>query len=160
VIQGNSLYNSYYDPIRVMRSSDVQVLGNLVDGQGQISRDAAAGIRGEGRQPHVPMRDIVIRGNTVRNLPDLSAIRGDYDADGPAADLDISSNTISRVKYGIYLSFVRGRVVIENNQVDQLTRPSLSPLRITNVDPSAPVDLRASGNSWDLAGALGGSAGF
>jgi hypothetical protein len=156
IIQGNSLYNSYYDPIRVMRSSNVQVRGNLVDGQGQISRDAAAGIHGEGREPNVPMSDIIIQGNTIRNLPDLSGIRGDYDADGPARNLDISANAISRVKYGIYLSFVGGQVVVENNRVDQLTRPSLSPLRITNVDPSTPVRLRASGNNWDLNGGLAG----
>jgi nitrous oxidase accessory protein NosD len=156
IIQGNSLYNSYYDPIRVMRSSNVQILGNLVDGEGQISRDAAAGIHGEGRKPHVPMRDIVIRDNTVRNLPDLSGIRGEYDADGPATDLDISANTISHVKDGIYLSFVRGQLVVDDNQVDQLTRPQLSPLRIINSDPSAPLSLRASGNSWDLNGVSAG----
>jgi hypothetical protein len=45
----------------------------------------------------------------VRNLPDLRGIRGDDDADGPATDLDISANTISRVKDGIYLSSVGGR---------------------------------------------------
>jgi Pectate lyase superfamily protein len=159
IIQGNSLYNSYYDPIRVMRSNNVRVLDNLVDGQGQISSDAGAGIHGEGRKPHVAMRGIIIRGNTVRNLPDLSAIRGEYDADGPARDLNISANTISRVKDGIYLSFVGGQVVVEDNQVDQLTTPWLNPLRITNVDPSAPINLRADGNSWDLNGLAGGPGG-
>jgi hypothetical protein len=158
IIQGNTISNSYYDPIRIMRSNNVRVLDNLVDGEGQISSDAGAGIHGEGRKPHVPMRGITIRGNTVRNLPDLSAIRGEYDADGPARDLNISGNTISRVKDGIYLSFVGGQVVVEDNQVDELTRPSLSPLRIANVDPAVPVNLRAGGNSWDLNGRAGGSA--
>jgi hypothetical protein len=157
IIQGNSLYNSYYDPIRIMRSNNVRVLDNLVDGEGHISRDAAAGIHGEGRKPHVAMRGLTIQGNTVRNLPDLSAIRGDYDADGPARDLNISANTISRVKDGIYLSFVGGQVVVEDNHADQLTRPWLSPLRIANVDQSAPVNLRAGGNSWDLNGQAGGA---
>jgi Pectate lyase superfamily protein/Right handed beta helix region len=138
VIWGNRIQNSYYDGIRVMRSNDVQIVDNLVYGEGELNTEAGAGIHLEGRQPHIPMHDIIVRGNTVRDMPHVDGIRGEYDADGRAADVTVTDNHISGVRYGVYLSYVSGQVVVTRNDFANLA----ARVQIVNTDSTVAASSR------------------
>jgi hypothetical protein len=155
VIQGNEIDNSYYDAIRVMRTNDYRVVGNTIDGEGELNVDSAAGIRGEGRTPKVPMHGVTIRGNTIRNLPHLAAIRMEYDAGAEARDIDLSGNDIANTQTGIYLSYVLGKVSVRRNTVRHLvgTGFGLAGVRVVNNSPTERTDLQVLDNVFRDLGA-------
>jgi hypothetical protein len=155
VIQGNEIDNSYYDAIRVMRTNEYRVVGNTIDGEGELNVDSAAGIRGEGRTPKVPMHGVTIRGNTIRNLPHLAAIRLEYDAGAEARDIDLSGNDITNTQTGIYLSYVLGRVGVRRNTVRHLvgTGFGLAGVRVVNNSPTERTDLEVLDNIFQDLGA-------
>jgi hypothetical protein len=149
IIWQNQLFNSYYDPIRVMRSNNVQVVDNLIDGEGRLGPNAGGAIHGEGREPDVPMHAIVVRGNTIRNLPHLSAIRGEYDADGPASDVEVSNNTISGTLEGISFSYVRGPFTVSGNDISHLaSQDDAAAVRVENNDPSVATAVSIDRNTF------------
>jgi polygalacturonase len=144
VIWQNQLYQSYYTPIRVMRSNNVQVVENTIDGEGQIGPEWGGGIDFQGRTPDINMHGIVVRGNTLRNLPDAPAITAWFDADGVMSDVTIDGNTVDHTGGAVYLSYVRGSVSVTNNAA---TNYGTQGLAIGNADPSS-TQVTACGNSW------------
>jgi hypothetical protein len=130
-----------------MRSSDVQIVDNVVVGEGDLGVEAGAGIHLEGRQPHIPMHDIAVRGNTVSDMPHMDGIRGEYDADGRASNVTVTDNHVTGVRYKVYLSYVAGHVVVTNNDfglfgVLSNLNPFSRAVRIVNTDSSLVADVR------------------
>jgi len=155
VIWQNQLYNSYYTPIRVMRSNDVQVIDNTVDGEGHVGPAWGGGIDFQGRSPDTNMHGMVVRGNTLRNLADAQAITMWFDPDGVMSDVTIDGNTIDHAAGAVYLSYVRGPVRVTNNTA---TNYGSQGLAIDNADPSS-TQVADCGNSWSAASCSGAPAG-
>ncbi len=155
VIWQNQLYNSYYTPIRVMRSNDVQVIDNTVDGEGHVGPAWGGGIDFQGRSPDINMHGMVVRGNTLRNLADAQAITMWFDPDGVMSDVTIDGNTIDHTAGAVYLSYVRGPVRVTNNTA---TNYGSQGLAIDNADRSS-TQVADCGNSWSAASCSGAPAG-
>jgi Pectate lyase superfamily protein/Right handed beta helix region len=146
VIWQNRLYNSYYTPIRVMRSNNVQVVENTVAGEGQIGRHWGGGINFQGRAPRINMHGMIIRSNMLYNLPSAQAITGWFTADGVMSDVVIDSNIIDLTRGAVFLSFVRGPVTVTNNRA---TNYGSQGLRLDHTLPLA-IHLVDCGNSWSM----------
>jgi hypothetical protein len=143
--------SSYYTPIRVMRSNNVQIVDNVIDGEGQIGPNWGGGIDSQGRSPTVNMHGLVVRGNSLSNLPDGQAITGYWDADGTMTDITVDANTADRTGGFLYLSYASGQVQVTNNTATNQTGRFLETANAQN------VTLSQCGNSWQSVACAGGA---
>jgi hypothetical protein len=149
VIWQNHVLSSYYTPIRVMRSNNVQIVDNVIDGEGQIGPNWGGGIDSQGRSPTVHMHGLVVRGNSLSNLPDGQAITGYWDADGTMTDITVDANTADRTGGFLYLSYASGQVQVTNNTATNQTGRFLETPNAQN------VTLSQCGNSWQSVACAG-----
>jgi Pectate lyase superfamily protein len=151
VIWQNNVYSSYYTPIRVMRSNNVQIVDNIIDGEGQIGADWGGGIDSQGRSPDVNMHGLVVRGNSLRNLPDAQAITGFWDPGGTMSDITIDANTVDRTGGLVFLSYASSQVRVTNNMATNQSGAFVATANSQN------VTLTQCGNSWQSTTCSGGS---
>jgi hypothetical protein len=135
-----------------MRSNNVQIVDNVIDGEGQIGPNWGGGIDSQGRSPNVNMHGLVVRGNSISNLPHAQAITGYWDADGTMSDIAVDANTADRTGGFLYLSYATGQVQVTNNAATNQTGAFVDTANSQN------FTLTQCGNSWQALTCAGGSS--
>ena len=134
IIAHNKIRNLYTQGIMWQRSSNVQIVHNRLEGEGDMV-GGRYGIGAANRSPNAAKSQMLIQGNIITGTTADHCIRAFWNNVGTEfSDLDISGNLCQGAEGGIQVRGVGGSVKILNNRIKTLTAFDAAEDAAINID--------------------------